>query len=105
HHRVLWAVVLSVALVVVFLTGSRAGLAAFVLFFALTAVAERSAKALLMLVIAAPLVIAGLLAVELDFDEMLERQVTLLEGPTTETLSTRDLIWQCRLEFLDQDKV
>jgi O-antigen ligase len=100
----LWAAVLSLALVVTFLTGSRAGLAAFLLFFALVAIVERSMKAFLLLGAVTPLVVVGLLAMDVDLSEMMERQRTLFEPPTTETLSARDIIWQSRLEFLNEDK-
>lgn len=97
--------VVSLALLAVFLTGSRAGFAGFVLFFGLVALRERSAKLVLGTLASVPLLVLTLQATDFDLGEMLGRQATILERPTTETLSERDLIWQERLHFLDEDKV
>jgi O-antigen ligase len=105
NSRVLIGIVLSLATLVMFLTGSRAGLASIVLYFAAMLVLERSWRMLAAVSVLVPLAILALVTSEADLGEIVDRQAQLLETPSTETLSERDVIWKSRLEFLDQDKV
>ena len=102
---VLRALLMSLALLAIFLTGSRAGFAGFLLFLGLVVLWERSFKIVLGLLAFAPLLIAVLLATDVDVGKMIERQKALITPPSTETLAERDLIWSERLDFLNEDPV
>ena len=102
---VLRALLMSLAVLAIFLSGSRAGFAGFLLFLGLVVLWERSFKIVLGLLAFAPLLIAVLLATDVDVEKMIERQKALITPPSTETLAERDLIWSERLDFLNEDPV
>lgn len=91
--------------VAIFLTGSRAGFAGFVLFLGLILPRRGNALTGLGILAVAPLLLVAVASLEVDFLHMAERQAALLEAPSTETLSERDIIWEERWEFLNADPV
>jgi O-antigen ligase len=103
--RFLLGLVMSLGTVATFLTGSRAGLAGSVLFFAAMVLIKRSTRMVAAVLALVPLAVVVLAVTEVDIGEMVQRQAALLEAPSTESLSERDLIWRDRLEFLEHDKV
>ncbi|HEX7079610.1 MAG TPA: O-antigen ligase family protein [Gammaproteobacteria bacterium] len=105
RRPLLRALVLSLGLVAVFLTGSRAGFAGFLLFFAAVAAAERSIRTLFGIVALGLLLALAVAALEVPIEETMQRQAAVFEAPSAEALAGRDVIWQHRLQFLNDDKV
>lgn len=92
----------------VFISESRAGLAA-ILVYSFIFLGQRPRYLYLSVFIGltgVTLVLAGVISNPLSrliSEETLERNVTLLDATNTENLSDRDLIWEQRINFLNED--
>lgn len=91
----------------VFLTGSRAGMAA-VLFFAIAYFCKRPGSLAVALVLSLVLLVTGagmIRGVGPDLQETIERQLSLKKPLDADNLSGRRDIWRDSLAFLEQDPV
>lgn len=99
---------IGIAIFTVFLSESRAGLVAIVLYGMIFFLQRpRVTYSVAMLVgLASILVLAGILPNPLErliSDSTIERSLTLFNATEAENLSDRDIIWEDRLEFLNAD--
>jgi hypothetical protein len=99
---------LAFAVVICFLSGSRSGLAAMILFAAVL-LFKRPGHMIavgltgLLLLLLALLLFPQASSVVTEFQDSLERQSTLLQATNADNLSGRDQIWQQRIAFLDEE--